>query len=345
MSAEVAEQKRRSAQLDQVAREWQSKTEAVTEQLQEMKTTAASVEATLESLKVMVEEEKSKEKEEVEVKEQLVQQMSLRVQEIEAKKQEVEAAKEREIARLKEAQLKREENLMREKDVIADTLRREHEARRADSDARASRIEEAIHELQEALANAKQEAKEAKREREVAVREAVRAEALRREEAAAHDVKLHAIEREVKLYQEKAVALEKRVAEEQAACKKLLEQLELEKVDTRHAELEKQKKELLNVIAKVNHIEDAMGGSLACSICLDTMKNAVTAVPCGHCFCAECFQAQQTSADKKVCPECSSGAPIRSLITNATLDNICSKFNFQKQAIASLTNVVKGGSK
>ena len=344
LSAEVAEQKRRSNQLDQVAREWQSKTEAVSEQLHEMKTTAARAETMLESVKAMVEEEKGEASREVEVKEQLVQQMSLRVAEIEAKQQQVEVQKEMEIARLqtqqellKEQQQQREETLIREKQDIADRLKREHEARRAESEARASRIEEAIHELQLALANAK-------KEKEAALRDKVVAETLLREERAANDIKLHAIEREVKLWEQKATALEKRVADEQAACKRLIEQLELEKVDTRHAELEKQRKELLNVVAKIEHIEDAMGGSLACSVCLDTMKQAVTAVPCGHCFCAECFQAQQTSADKKVCPECKTGAPIRSLITNATLDNICSKFIFQRQAIASLTTLVKKGS-
>jgi hypothetical protein len=93
-------------------------------------------------------------------------------------------------------------------------------------------------------------------------------------------------------------------------------------------------KEVLGVIQKLQTASDAMESAVTCFHCLGPLKACVTVVPCGHNLCGGCWnKAKQVGS---ACPEC--GDETMDHAKNDALDQLASKFTFQKQALETLLN-------
>ena len=74
-------------------------------------------------------------------------------------------------------------------------------------------------------------------------------------------------------------------------------------------------------------------GVLSTSLGRETLKKATLVLPCCHTFCEACLDGKQ-----KECADCEK--PIKSVAENHTVDEVCAKFTYQKQAIAALQEMV-----
>mmetsp|Transcript_31560 Transcript_31560/g.78647 ORF Transcript_31560/g.78647 Transcript_31560/m.78647 type:complete len:509 (+) Transcript_31560:196-1722(+) len=81
-------------------------------------------------------------------------------------------------------------------------------------------------------------------------------------------------------------------------------------------------------IQQVMRAEEAMEACLTCMACMGIMKDGASCVPCGHTFCSSCLR------DAVSCPECD--GPTELPVTIGMLGTLVSKFNFQKQTLATL---------
>ena len=128
--------------------------------------------------------------------------------------------------------------------------------------------------------------------------------------------------------------------------------------------LEKTEKELRATVGKLVAAEEASETAFTCMTCLEIMTKPVTCIPCGHSYCETCLSSsipsygryeQKESGNRgKVghCPECAAGGASGAsskkteyYIENQLLENLCARYVFRKQAIASLKNMTQALSK
>lgn len=117
--------------------------------------------------------------------------------------------------------------------------------------------------------------------------------------------------------------------------------------------LSKTERELRATVSKLVAAEEASETAFTCMTCMDIMKSPVTCIPCGHSFCEKCLDSSVPTYGEKgekrkgSCPECDSSAQGRTeyYIENQLLENLCARYVFRKQAIASLKNMTDALSK
>eukprot|EP00736_Rhodelphis_marinus_P008347 Rmarinus@m.3954 len=89
--------------------------------------------------------------------------------------------------------------------------------------------------------------------------------------------------------------------------------------------------ELVGTVAKMQHANEAMESSVTCMSCMDTFENPTAMFPCGHVACRNCIPSK--------CKEC--GMAVDGRATLAAVEELISKFTYQKQAMEALRRVAE----
>jgi len=63
----------------------------------------------------------------------------------------------------------------------------------------------------------------------------------------------------------------------------------------------------------------------------------MTYMPCGHTFCKACVdQSMDCNKGAYKCEECGESRPVKSVTSNALIDEVAGKFIYQKQVLDTL---------
>lgn len=87
----------------------------------------------------------------------------------------------------------------------------------------------------------------------------------------------------------------------------------------------------MKLSVKVEQGEKILVDSLQCQFCKQTMKDPVTIIPCGHCFCLGCKKGYQ-----KECCRCGPKVKIDALYRNELLDDVLAIYQVIKEIRSQL---------
>lgn len=89
--------------------------------------------------------------------------------------------------------------------------------------------------------------------------------------------------------------------------------------------------ELQLAVNKIQQSESAAEATFTCMCCMSIYRQAVTMVPCGHTFCANCIRPEEPCQEcKEVCP---------SSFSNRALEDLAARHLFRQQALTALTQM------
>ncbi len=75
--------------------------------------------------------------------------------------------------------------------------------------------------------------------------------------------------------------------------------------------------ELSKQVGRLEKSQKQLQGSVTCTYCSNQLKEPVTIIPCGHCFCLNCKKGYQ-----KECCRCGPKVKIDALYRNELLDEV-----------------------
>mmetsp|Transcript_11204 Transcript_11204/g.26102 ORF Transcript_11204/g.26102 Transcript_11204/m.26102 type:complete len:390 (+) Transcript_11204:315-1484(+) len=111
-------------------------------------------------------------------------------------------------------------------------------------------------------------------------------------------------------------------------------------IDPRQDAVREREKAMRNTVDKVKAAADAMEASLTCMHCMEVFRKPVTLLPCGHNLCRSCFDESAQDNDDGEGPFCRDCGPSfqgpPDVIPNEVLEQLCSRFVYQRQAVEAL---------
>eukprot|EP00742_Colponemidia_sp_Colp-10_P007935 GILJ01008562.1.p1 GENE.GILJ01008562.1~~GILJ01008562.1.p1 ORF type:complete len:749 (+),score=132.63 GILJ01008562.1:105-2249(+) len=102
-------------------------------------------------------------------------------------------------------------------------------------------------------------------------------------------------------------------------------------VESRIRAVEMRERDLQTSISKLIHIEESMDAVVTCMVCLNVLDKPVTCMPCGHSYCTKCKEGYTPH-----CQECGPAKRVEARMSNPTLELVCGKMLFKKQALDAL---------
>eukprot|EP00743_Colponemidia_sp_Colp-15_P008160 GILK01008849.1.p1 GENE.GILK01008849.1~~GILK01008849.1.p1 ORF type:complete len:576 (-),score=155.59 GILK01008849.1:121-1848(-) len=101
--------------------------------------------------------------------------------------------------------------------------------------------------------------------------------------------------------------------------------------------IENSAKQIRSTLEKIRHASEAMEGALTCLYCMNVYEKPTTCVPCGHSFCRKCVdEIKRKNQNVLHCHECGKKVPVQMVIDNTVLENLCSKYAYNRQAVEAL---------
>jgi hypothetical protein len=60
----------------------------------------------------------------------------------------------------------------------------------------------------------------------------------------------------------------------------------------------------VKIVEASEEVKDEISSQLECAICMDVMKDPMTATPCMHNFCKKCIDGWLSTSYMRECPMC-----------------------------------------